>query len=243
MSLKFKELLKLVEEISTDYQKSDRIKKHASKRMSTKGKVNKVGAPYSKNPPTARAKSAPPGFGFTMEELYKLIDEALEEVAVNPNYLDDEDDDLEKHVSASDDPTGYDRMAAAEDERGEDPDEPEEGEETGAPGILPDPAQDKVLATFIEFAKSMEYETAQVKGKPTNAKDPKKDTALVVTNLGQRFDRDKIAREFTERFKGDISFADSSDLVKTSQDGKLSHAVVFRQHRATTLQPHFQPQV
>jgi hypothetical protein len=77
MKIDFKELVKLVEEVSTNYQKSDRIKKHASKRMSTKGKTNKDGTPYSQDPPTARAKSAPPGFGFTMEELYKLIDEVL----------------------------------------------------------------------------------------------------------------------------------------------------------------------
>ena len=32
MSLKFEELVKLVEEVSTNYQKSDRIKKHATKR-------------------------------------------------------------------------------------------------------------------------------------------------------------------------------------------------------------------
>lgn len=78
MEIDFKELMRLIEEVSTDYQKSDRIKKHTSRRMSTKGKVSKDGAPYSKNPPTARAKSAPPGFGFTMEELYRLIDEAFE---------------------------------------------------------------------------------------------------------------------------------------------------------------------
>ena len=207
MSFKFEDLVKLVEEISTDYQKSDRIRKHASKRMSTKGKVNKDGAPYSKNPPTARAKSAPPGFGFTMEELYKLIDEALEEVGPSSTSAADHDPAHGGHPA----PEGAEEPD--EEERGE------EGEETGAPGILPDPAQDKVLATFIEFAKSMEYETAQVKGKPTNAKDPTKDTALVVTNLGQRFDRDKIAREFAEQFKGDIDFADNSDIVKRSQDG------------------------
>jgi len=89
MSLKFEELVKLVEEVSTNYQKSDRIKKHATKRLSTKGKKNKDGTPYSQDPPTARAKSAPPGAGFTMEELYKLIDEALEE---QPWESDEEED-------------------------------------------------------------------------------------------------------------------------------------------------------
>lgn len=80
MKIDFKELVRMVEEVSSkDYQKSDRIKTHASRRMSTKGKANKIGKPYSQDPPTARAKSAPPGFGFTMEDLYRLIDEALEE--------------------------------------------------------------------------------------------------------------------------------------------------------------------
>ena len=79
MKIDFKELVKMVEEVGgKDYQKSDRIKTHASRRMSTKGKTNKVGKPYSQDPPTARAKSAPPGFGFTMEELYKLIDEVVQ---------------------------------------------------------------------------------------------------------------------------------------------------------------------
>ena len=78
MKIDFEELLKLVEQVSTNYQKSDRIKNHASKRLSTKGKENKTGEPYSQDPPKTRAKSAPPGFGFTMEELYRLIDEAFE---------------------------------------------------------------------------------------------------------------------------------------------------------------------
>ena len=43
MKIDFKELVKMVEEVSSkDYQKSDRIKTHASRRMSTKGKTNKI---------------------------------------------------------------------------------------------------------------------------------------------------------------------------------------------------------
>ena len=43
-------------------------KDHAKKRMSTKGEKKKGGAPFDKNPPKARAKSAPPGFGGALEE-------------------------------------------------------------------------------------------------------------------------------------------------------------------------------
>ncbi|MEC8365078.1 MAG: hypothetical protein VXZ51_03855, partial [Actinomycetota bacterium] len=135
MSLSFKELVKMVEEVSSkDYQKSDRIKTHASRRMSTKGKTNKVGKPYSQDPPTARAKSAPPGSGFTMEELYRLIDEALEEerkrklrkeYATGVNPFDDDDDE-------EDDPTGYGAAAAAEEEWNEPEAEPPSDEPKGA---------------------------------------------------------------------------------------------------------------
>ena len=63
---------RLIEEAldERDYQKdSKRIKKHSSMRMSTKGKNKKGGAPYSINPPKARSKSAPPGFGGSLEEV------------------------------------------------------------------------------------------------------------------------------------------------------------------------------
>jgi hypothetical protein len=63
---------RLIEEAldERDYQKdSERIKKHSSMRMSTKGKNKKGGAPYSINPPKARSKSAPPGFGGSLEEV------------------------------------------------------------------------------------------------------------------------------------------------------------------------------
>lgn len=62
---------RLIEEAldERDYQKdSKRIKKHSSMRMSTKGKNKKGGAPYSINPPKTRSKSAPPGFGGSLEE-------------------------------------------------------------------------------------------------------------------------------------------------------------------------------
>jgi len=61
---------RLIEEAldERDYQKdSDRIKKHSSMRMSTKGKPNKS-APFDQNPPKERSKSAPPGFGGSLEE-------------------------------------------------------------------------------------------------------------------------------------------------------------------------------
>ena len=55
-----------------DYQKdSERIKRHSSMRMSTKGKPNKA-APYDVNPPKKRSKSAPPGFGGALEESHRI---------------------------------------------------------------------------------------------------------------------------------------------------------------------------
>jgi len=52
-----------------DFQKdSERIKRHASMRMSTKGKKKKGGTPFNINPPKTRSKSAPPGFGGSLEE-------------------------------------------------------------------------------------------------------------------------------------------------------------------------------
>ena len=57
------EALNEVEPIQKFYAKD-----HAKKRMSTKGKKKKGGTPYNINPPKARAKSAPPGFGGSLEE-------------------------------------------------------------------------------------------------------------------------------------------------------------------------------
>ena len=211
MKIDFKELLKLIEQVSTDYQKSGRIKNHTSKRLSTKGKENKTGAPYSQDPPTVRAKSAPPGFGFTMEELHKLIDQAL---------LEQQPEEEEIQEPEAEERDGEQQQSAGE----QDPPSPvePEGGEGGASGILPDPAQDKVLAALIGFAKNLGYETAQVKGNPANAKDSKKATSLVVTNLGKRFDRDKIAKGFIEQFGQKINFDEQvmlKKMQKQSDDG------------------------
>ena len=197
MKIDFKELVKMVEEVGgKDYQKSDRIKTHASRRMSTKGKTNKVGKPYSQDPPTARAKSAPPGFGFTMEELYKLIDEVLEEVGPSSTSAADHDP---AHGGY---PTPEGAEESDEEERGE------EGEETGAPGILPDPSQDKVLGMFIALARSDEVAAdVALHTQPTNINN-EKTTNVVLTNTGDENNRDKLAKAFMDRFSGEIDFGD-----------------------------------
>ena len=62
---------RLIEEVMNerDFQKdSERIKRHASMRMSTKGKKKKGGMPFDINPPKKRSKSSPPGFGGSLEE-------------------------------------------------------------------------------------------------------------------------------------------------------------------------------
>ena len=57
------EALNEIEPIQKAYSKN-----HASKRMSTKGEKKKGGTPYDIDPPKARSKSAPPGFGGSLEE-------------------------------------------------------------------------------------------------------------------------------------------------------------------------------
>ncbi len=47
---------------------SGAIEGHASKRLSTKGKVNKDADPFNEDPPKERSKSAPAGFGVLQEE-------------------------------------------------------------------------------------------------------------------------------------------------------------------------------
>ena len=72
------EVYKLVDEAlarETNYQGSGAIEGHASKRLSTKGKVNKDADPFNEDPPKKRSKSAPAGFGALEEEF------ELEEVA------------------------------------------------------------------------------------------------------------------------------------------------------------------
>ena len=61
---------RLVEEVMNEMEPVQKFyaKRHAEKRMSTKGEKKKGGAPYDINPPKARSKSAPAGFGGAMEE-------------------------------------------------------------------------------------------------------------------------------------------------------------------------------
>lgn len=71
-----REVYKLIDEAlarETNYQGSGAIEGHASKRLSTKGKVNKDADPFNEDPPKKRSKSAPAGFGVLEEE---DIDEA-----------------------------------------------------------------------------------------------------------------------------------------------------------------------
>ena len=78
------EVYKLVDEAlarETNYQGSGAIEGHASKRLSTKGKVNKDADPFNEDPPKKRSKSAPAGFG-ALEEA-----EDLEEAALNRKDL------------------------------------------------------------------------------------------------------------------------------------------------------------
>jgi hypothetical protein len=89
-------------------------KDHAKKRMSTKGEKKKGGAPYDVNPPKARAKSAPPGFGGALEEEHRLSEGIQDETwyystdepigdSLEPMYLVPNRDNAEmtgKHVYA-----------------------------------------------------------------------------------------------------------------------------------------------
>ena len=53
---------------------SGAIEGHASKRLSTKGKVNKDADPFNEDPPKERSKSAPAGFGVLQEEVDAELD-------------------------------------------------------------------------------------------------------------------------------------------------------------------------
>jgi hypothetical protein len=65
---------RLIEEVLNEMEPIQKFyaKDHAKKRMSTKGEKKKGGAPYDENPPKARSKSAPPGFGGSLEEEHRL---------------------------------------------------------------------------------------------------------------------------------------------------------------------------
>ena len=71
---------RLIEEVLDEMEPIQKFyaKDHAKKRMSTKGEKKKGGAPYDVNPPKARAKSAPPGFGGALEEEHR-ISEGIED--------------------------------------------------------------------------------------------------------------------------------------------------------------------
>jgi len=71
---------RLVEEVMNEMEPVQKFyaKGHAKKRMSTKGEKKKGGAPYDINPPKARSKSAPAGFGGSLEEEHRLS-EGIEE--------------------------------------------------------------------------------------------------------------------------------------------------------------------
>jgi len=92
---------RLIEEVMNEMEPIQKFyaKDHAKKRMSTKGKKKKGGAPYNVNPPKARSKSAPPGFGGSLEEgifgetWYYGTNEELGE-NLEPMYLT-----LNKHVA------------------------------------------------------------------------------------------------------------------------------------------------
>jgi hypothetical protein len=92
---------RLIEEVMNEVEPVQKFyaKNHAEKRMSTKGKKRKGGAPFDISPPKARSKSAPPGFGGAMEEgivgetWYFATNEELGE-DLTPMYLT-----LNKHMA------------------------------------------------------------------------------------------------------------------------------------------------
>ena len=69
-------IYELVEQVLLEegYQDSDIIKKHSSMRLSTKGTKKVGGEPFDEDPPKARSKSAPAGFGVLEEEVDAELD-------------------------------------------------------------------------------------------------------------------------------------------------------------------------
>ena len=63
-------IFELIEQalLAEGYQDSEVIKNHPSMRLSTKGTKKAGGEPYDEDPPKARSKSAPAGFGVLQEE-------------------------------------------------------------------------------------------------------------------------------------------------------------------------------
>jgi hypothetical protein len=107
---------RLIEEAMNEMEPIQKFyaKKHASKRMSTKGEKKKGGAPFDKEPPKGRSKSAPPGFGGALEEEHRLSEGIQDETwyystdepigdSLEPMYLVPNRDTAEmtgKHVYA-----------------------------------------------------------------------------------------------------------------------------------------------
>ena len=74
----FSELLEIIdEEIVEQSFQQGAIEGHSSRRMSTKGRVDKKGEPFDEDPPVARAKSAPAGFGALEENTADIDSKVL----------------------------------------------------------------------------------------------------------------------------------------------------------------------
>ena len=72
-------IFELIEQalLAEGYQDSEIIKNHPSMRLSTKGTKKAGGEPYDEDPPKARSKSAPAGFGALEEELLEEGDKGV----------------------------------------------------------------------------------------------------------------------------------------------------------------------
>ena len=89
----------------TNYQGSGAIEGHPHKRLSTKGTKKPGGEPYDEDPPKARSKSAPAGFGVLEEDM-------LEESTLNWSELNTYDWRLKKfyELLASDEPVSWEMV-------------------------------------------------------------------------------------------------------------------------------------
>jgi len=100
-------IYELVEQVLLEegYQDSDIIKKHSSMRLSTKGTKKAGGEPFDEDPPKARSKSAPAGFGVLEEDM-------LEESTLNWSELNTYDWRLKKFYELldSDEPVSWEMV-------------------------------------------------------------------------------------------------------------------------------------
>lgn len=73
-------IFELIEQalLAEGYQDSEVIKNYPSMRLSTKGTKKAGGEPYDEDPPKARSKSAPAGFGVLEEESGEVPDDVAE---------------------------------------------------------------------------------------------------------------------------------------------------------------------